>query len=270
MAIQTLSQLTAGLLPPEPLHKASFTGEASGGLHSAYYLAGVPGAATAPSGGLNGTARSANVSGQIPFPAAVAGKSVYLAGLDGVTSGIGGVWVCDRLWDNSGYTMTTTTEEAITSPAWPARDLDGSVNGRGVELALEVSADTGNGGAITNTTLNYTNSAGTAGKTGTITSFPATALAGTFVPVLLAAGDVGVRSVQGLTKGTSYVSGTMHLVAYRRVAFIPFNADNRGNRLDALTAGMPKMYDGSVPFLLYIVQTTAAGRFSGQLQWAQG
>lgn len=271
MTIQTLSQLVAALLPAETLVKASFTGEAAGELHSAWYLAGRPGAGSAPAGGLNGTARSSPVTGQIPFPAAVAGKSVYLAGLEGLqAANIGGVWVCDRLWDNSGYTMTTTTQEAITSGALPARDLDETVNGRGVELALEVSAATGNGGTITNTTVSYTNSAGTAGRTGTFTSFPATAVAGTFVPMLYGAGDIGVKTIEGLTKGTSYVSGTMHLVAFRRLAFLPLSAANIGNRLDALTLGLPKLYDASVPFLVFALAGTAAGQFSGSVQFAQG
>lgn len=270
MAILTTSQLIAGLLPAESVVKASFTGEAAGELASLYLVAGRPGAATAPAGGINGTARSSAVAGQIPFPAAVAGKNVYLAGLDAQAgANIGGVWIMDRLWDNVPV-VTTTTSQAIVSPAWPARDLDGATAGRGVLLALEVYTDTTNGAPNTGITVSYTNSAGTAGRTGTITSFPATAKAGTFELVNLAAGDVGVRSVESITLTTSLGGGAAGLVAYRPVAFLPLAAANVGNRNDGLTLGLPRMYDSSVPFLVVPLLGTAAGQLTAGVQFAQG
>jgi hypothetical protein len=38
------------------------------------------------------------------------------------------------------------------------------------------------------------------------------------MPFLLQAGDTGVRSIQGITLGTTYTSGTMMLIAYRQIA----------------------------------------------------
>jgi hypothetical protein len=130
---------------------------------------------------------------------------------------IGGVWLIDKLWGNVPV-VTTTTSQAITSPTWPARDQTASTAGSKVYLALETSSTTGNAGAITNTTVSYTNSAGTAGRTATLSSYPITALTGTWQMFSLAAGDDGVRSVQSITLGTSYASGAIHLVAFRLVA----------------------------------------------------
>jgi hypothetical protein len=268
VAITGVDSLIAGLLAPREVSKAAFTGEAAGERHSSFYLAGLPGAAAAPSPGVNGAALT-TYAGQIDFPAAVSGANVYLAGLDVVQgANVGSVALLDRLWHNSGLTVTTTTSQSITSPAWPARDIAGSTNGAGIGVAIEVSTATTNGSAITNTTLSYTNSDGTAGKTGTITSFPATAVAGTFVPFALAAGDKGVRSVQSVTLGTSYGGGAIHLVAYRPIAVV--GTPVAGVSVP-LAPGRPvRMYDTSVPWLVYVLAGTAGGVVSALVQYTQG
>lgn len=270
MAITTTDELLQSLTPPEHLHKESFTGEAAGQLHSSFYLAGRPGAAAVPSPGINGAALT-SYAGQIPFPAPAASKNVYLAGIDGATSsGIGALILADRLWHNSGIVVTTTGAQAIATPTWPARDANGATLGVGVLVAIEVSTVTGNGADVTNTTMSYTNSDGTAGRTATITAFPTTAVAGTFVPFLLAAGDVGVRSIQSITLGTSYVSGAIHLVAYRDILTVPIVTSNIATRFGPVESGMPRFYDQSVPWIVYSLITTTGGRFNGRINWAQG
>ena len=270
MAITTLDGLIANLLPPQHVYKAAFTGEAAGLLHSSLYLAGRPGAGVANGLGLGGAALT-SYAGQIPFPAAVGGENIHLAGLTLSQAGaIGGALLVDRLWHNDTIAETTTTGQTITSATWPARDENGSTNGVGVMVGIEVSTATTNAGAVTNTTLTYTNDAGTGSRTATIASFPATAVAGTFVPFLLAAGDTGVRSIQTLTLGTSYGGGTIHLVAYRVIAFIPTPTVNIIYDRDAMQLGMPRMYDNSVPHFLYMLTGTGAGLTSGQVVYAQG
>jgi len=234
--------------------KAATTTEGGGIYNSTFYLAGQPEAAVAPSPGLDGAALT-SYAGQIPYHNPVSGNG-YLASLDGgylantVTSFTSGL-VCDRLWHNSGISITTTTAQAITSPTWPARDVNGSTNGEGVFVGLEVSSATGNGSPITNTTLDYTNSDGVSGRTGTI-SMPATANAGTFVFFQLQAGDKGVRSIQGITLGTSYVSGTMHLVAVRPI--LDFFNEKLGDTKteDAIAIGFPRLFDDSVLFTMFL------------------
>jgi hypothetical protein len=269
MAITTLDKLIEGFLPPEDFFKAGTTFEAVGVWHSYFYLAGRPGAAVAPTPGLGGAALT-SYAGQIPFPAAVGGKNIYLArfSLTPVIAGMG--MLADRLWHNSGITMTTTTGQTVNSVAWPARDRNGSTNGAGVLVGLEVSSATGNGGAITNTTLTYTNQDGTGSRTGTIASFPATAVAGTFVPFALQAGDTGIRSIQTLTLGTSYVSGTMHLVAYRPLSKIEALYTGIGTHVDPVTGGFVRLYDDTVPFVLWFPLTTSSNPLQGMVIYAQG
>lgn len=267
MTIGSVDQLINGLLAPVSFRKTTFTGEAAGEMFTPLYTAGYPGAATAPTG-LNGAALT-SYAGQLPFPTAVSGDYVYLAGFEAVQGGsVGGVWLMDRLWHNGTISSTTTGAQAITHPGLPARDRSASSNGDGVFLALEVSTSTGNGSPVTNCTASYTDSAGNAGNTATMTSIPASAVAGTFLPFNLAAGDTGVRTVESLTLGTSLVSGTVHLVMYRPIAYIPLAVAGVGA---AMAPGIPvRMWDNSVPFLVCDLTGTSGGVVSGRIQYAQG
>jgi hypothetical protein len=277
MAITTLQGIADGLRPEWlSIAKDALTPEAEAIFMSMFYLAGAPTAGAAPSAGLNGEVLSAPLTGAFPWKNPVSGNS-YLAGGSWANRGNSGIepqgslFILDRLWQNSGFTITTTTEQTLASVAWPSRDKTGTTNGADIFVSIEVSAATGNAGAITNTTLNYTNSAGTTGRTGTMASFPATAVVGTFVPFELQAGDVGIRSIQGLTLGTSYVSGTIHLVAYRMIAIIPMIGPARTSfREDAVGLALPRLYDNTCLFLVYLPVGTAAPTTHGQLRIAQG
>lgn len=267
MAVTTLDLALAGMRPPEYFSKAVTGTLVAGRPFSPFYLAGVPGAAAAPAPGLAGAALT-SYSGQIPIPAA--SGNTHLARFSGVNSAQAGMLLlCDRLWHNSGFTITSTGAQTINSAAWPARDANGSTNGVGVILGVEISGATGAG--TPTITVSYTNSAATAGKTGTNSvATVASSAAGTFYPIGLAAGDVGVRSVQTLTLSATWTSGTMHLVAYRVLATLELPAAGIPNAVDALTSGMPRLYDTSVPFLIFIPQTTTTTQLSGSVVYTQG
>jgi hypothetical protein len=258
---------------PIPLRKTGGAMEGAGNyLHSKWYEAGVPGAGAAPSAGLNGAALTSDptqVSGQVPFVKAASGNTKRLAGLSVAVDRAGALFLLDRMWANSSIVITTTTAQTITPAAAPSRDANGAALGEGVMAAIEVSAATGNGGAITNTTISYTNESGTAGRTGTIDSFPASAVAGTFVPFNLQAGDRGVRSIQSVTLGTTYVSGTIHLIQYRVLAVLPCPAAGAHEKFwDQL--GNVKLHDGCVPFLAWApLDTTAVNISSGLVIYAE-
>jgi hypothetical protein len=238
-----------------------------------FYAAGYPPAAVAPSPGLNGAALT-SYAGQIDFTNPASGNA-YLAALfcgQTLASLTGYFILYDRLWHNSGISITTTTEQAITSPTWPARDRVGSTNGDGVFVAIEVSTGVG-AGAIANTTLNYTNSAGTAGRTGVLPPTPSAPnpRAGNFLMFSLQAGDAGVRSVEGLTLGTSWVSGTIHLVAVRPIALVPAPSAVDSFNFDAISLGFPRLYDNSVLFsAAYNPNLSASPLQATTLQYAHG
>ena len=268
MAITTLDGALAGFKPPYALVKAGTTMEAAGVMHSMAYAPGAPGAMVAPSPGLAGAALT-TYAGQIPWTNPSSGNK-HLARLTMAANQIGTLFLCDRLWHNSGFTVTTTTAQTVNSAAWPARDRSASTNGSDVLLGIECSTATTNGSPVTNTTLSYTDQDGNAGATATMSAWPATAVAGTFVPFNLAAGDNGVRSVQSLTLGTSYGAGTIHLVAFRILAVMPIAVANVATELDLVRAGMPQLYNDSVPFLLWAASSTSSVTMTGQIVFTEG
>lgn len=267
MAITTLDLALAGMKPPGYFSKAVTGTLVAARPFSPFYLAGVPGAATAPSPGLAGAALT-SYAGQLAIPAA--SGNTHLARFSGVASAQAGLLLlCDRLWHNSGFTITSTGAQTVNSAAWPARDQNGSTNGVGVILGVEIStAISTNAPTIT---VSYTNDANTASRTGTNTvATTSTSPAGTFYPIGLQAGDTGVRSVQTLTLSASWVTGAMHLVAYRVLATLELSAAGIPNAVDALTSGMPRCYDTTVPFLIFIPQTTTTTQLSGSAVFTQG
>ena len=268
MAISSMDAAIAGAKSPDNFLKVGGTMEAAGVLHSMFYSSGLPGAAVAPTPGLAGAALTTYL-GQIPFSIPGAGES-RLMRLAATANIAGTLILVDRLWHNSGLVVTTTTAQTVNSVAFPARDEYGTTDGEDVLIGIEVSTATTNASPVTNTTMSYTNSANTSGRTATMAAFPATAAAGTFVPFQLAAGDEGVRSIQTVTLGTSYGAGTIHLVAYRVLAQVPITTANVGNFVDIISSGAVQLYNNSVPQLLWLPSATTATTIQGQLVVTQG
>jgi len=268
----TLDGIVDGMRPLERFQKTTGTMEAIGVWHSLWYAAGLPGAGVAPSSGLGGgslSSTSAQVSGQIPFTDPVTGQT-RLAKLAANAALAGTLLLCDRLWANSGFTATTTTAQTVNSVTWPSRDKNGATTGEDVMIGLEVSTATTNGAAISNCTMSYDD---TGGNTATATpayNLPATMAVGTFVPFNLAAGDTGVQQVNSLTLGTSLVTGAVHLVAYRVLDQIEIGGAGLGGNHDAIATGFPRVWDGAVPFLIWIPTATTSLVVSGSVGWTQG
>lgn len=271
MAITSVDAAIAGAVPPFEWQKAGVTMEAAGGFHSLAYSNGSPGAMVAPTSGINGAVVDDTRAGMIPFSNS---GNTHVFRLTCNASQIGTLLLVDRLWDNSSLSSTTTGAQAITSPTWPARDRFGTTDGAGVLLGLEVSQATTT--ANTAATVTYTNSAGTGSRTATFSasaanySLPGSTQVGTFVPFMLAAGDVGVRSVQALTLGTSLTAGIIHLVAYRVISRLQVPFTFVDSAIDLVTGGNSRIYDDSALYFIWIASTTTALTASGQLILTQG
>jgi hypothetical protein len=270
MAITTLDGIFVGTaLPPEVFVKSGAfgtTGITSGRLMSSWYLTGYPAAAAAPTPGLAGAALTAPVTGQLEIPPS--SNQTYLQNMRFKNSAGAGslVLLCDRLWHNSGFTITLTSAQTVNSVTFPARDKNQTTDGEGVLLGVEISTTTGAG--TPTITVSYTNQAGTAGRIATnIPATIASLVAGGFIPIDLQAGDTGVRSVQSLTLSATWTSGVMHLVAYRLLSSMiirpGFSADS-----DIVDSGLIPIFDGSVPFFL-VGQSTAA-QMIGSVTFTQG
>lgn len=270
MAITTLDGVIAGMQPPRVIAKGVTATLVAGRPSSLWSLGGSPGAG-AFDNTLNGVVLSSSSTipnGAIPHVDPVSGNA-YLARLQASATQAGTLLLMDRLWHNGGYTITSTAAQNSTTPTWPARDANGATSGDGVLLALEVSAAAG--AAAPTITVSYTNQAGTAGRTGTNVLATANSPAiGVLYFIGLQAGDTGVRSVQSLTLSVSWVSGTINLVAYRMLAALELAGPQFPNAVDALTSGMPRLFNGTVPWMAFVPNTTTATNVSGTYVETQG
>jgi len=267
MAIVNLDGAIAGMQYPREFVKTVTGTLVAGRPHSTFYLAGIPGAAAAPTPGLAGAALT-SYAGQIPFTNPGAGNS-YLARLQAQATIPGTILLLDRLWHNSGFTITSTGAQTVNSVTLPARDVAGATSGDGVFCAVEVSGATGAG--TPTFTISYTNQAGTGSRTGTgIIAGIASSIAGSFYLLGLQAGDTGIRSIQTFTLSATWTSGTIHLVMYRVLARLELTAAHTPNAIDAITSGFPRLYDNTVPFVVFVPSTTTTSNISGYTIWTQG
>ena len=244
--------------------------QAAGVLHDSWYTAGRPVSAGGVYSGLNGELLASSENG-LYFPEFNTGSEhAHLNRLQVSASGPGTLILIDRIWQNQITAVTTTTAQNIIM----------SVTGRGVAdgakdlmLGLSCSVATTNGAPITNTTVTYYNSDATAGRTATLPSWPANAVAGTFVPFNLQAGDLGVSRCASITLGTSYVTGTLHLVLFRIIAFVGINSPTpmKGHRFsehNALATSNFNAYLGTTPSWLWMPTGTGAVSQMGRIGWS--
>lgn len=269
MPLNTQDQVLAGMQWLRPFAKSATPTLVVGKPQSLWGLNGIPSAGTynTTAAGVVLSSTSAQVTGQINYIDAVSSET-KLARLQGQSNIAGTLVLADRLWHNGGFNTTLTTAQTVNSAIFPARDINGTTNGDGVLIGLEISAAAGAAAPLL--TLSYTNSDGVAGRTAT-NYFPTanSPVAGSIFPFGLQSGDIGVRSIQSLTLSVSWVSGTINLVAYRILGMLELNGLHP-NAIDAFSGGFSKFYNGSVPYLFFIPQSTAAANISGHVIWSQG
>lgn len=255
MAITTYAGIMNGLVQPVYVNKALATDSAATPyLSLTAWGSGVnAGTYDTTNAGTTLSSTSAQVAGQFRHIDAPSGSNSYVAVVKAlITTGSRGslVHLCDRLWHSGGYSNTTTTAQTVSSPTWPARDAAGATSGDGVMILFEIRAALG-AAPTSSITITYTNQSGVGSRTGTII-LPATVSQSVNVTYFfgLQSGDTGVQSVQSITLGSSLVSGTWGLVAVRVLATVPVSANKRGFKEDGFTLGLPRLYNGVVPFLL--------------------
>jgi len=175
----------------------------------------------------------------------------------------------DCLWVNSGLAITTTTAQSITTPTLPARDINGTTNGEGCMIAILCTTAVGLAAVASNATVTYTNSDGTGSRTATLSAIvgsqaPATPVIGTLIWFNLAAGDRGVRSIQSITLGTSWVSGSISLMITRDIAVIGTTIPNVNAQKIIGSPGI-RLYNGTCLLHCNQASATTATFFAGEL-----
>lgn len=256
-----------------PFMKSATAADTVGYWYSTYKDAGFPGAWAPGTPGMNGRITDGTLTadfGCIPIKNASVGAN-FLTELQMAASVAHSHFFYDVLWVNSGINVTTvSTVQTIASPTLPARDINGTTNGEGCVIGLYFSAASTLAAVNALSQVTYTNSAGTGSRIATLTGIqgsqaPATPAIGTVLWYNLAAGDTGVRSIQGFNIGaTSWLTGTVNLFIARDIATI-------GNPIANVAAqkiiGSPgiKLYPGTCMHHCILASSTTATFFAGEL-----
>lgn len=210
---------------PVTLRRNAFSAQATGttvGIEtSTWVAAGFPGPANTPATG-SGETCDRTTPGAFPMPAAIGGKRIYANYLNYLTGGQAFFRMYDRYVQTSGLsgTVFTPTEQTVNTVALPARAGTGHM----VKAFLEVYVATG--ATLVSVTMRYTNQAGVANRT-SVTTTVALNGAGRLVLLNLAAGDTGVRSVEGITLSASTgTAGNFGVTLARMINFVPTSGSN--------------------------------------------
>ncbi len=233
--------------------------------------AGFPGAWSPGTPGINGRVTDGTTSGDfgsIPIKNPATGSN-YLTELTMGASVNHSHLFFDVLWVNSGIAVTTTTAQSITTPTLPARDVNGTTNGEGCMIAMLTTTANTNAAVISNSTVSYTNSDGTSGRTATLTAIagsqiPATPVVGTIVWFNLQAGDRGVRSIESITLGTSLGAGAVSLMICRDLANIGTSLVNVQFTRKLSEPGV-RLYNGTCMLHCVLASATTATFFNGEV-----
>ena len=110
MAITSLDGLIAGMKSPDEFYKIGAGTQVVGRPYTPMYANGMPGVMTAPAGGIQGLGLTSKPTA-LDFPPAVEGQNIYLARFAGEAINVGTLWLCDRLWENSGNSATSTNAQ---------------------------------------------------------------------------------------------------------------------------------------------------------------
>jgi len=237
MAITTIDGLVDALANAQTkraYQKHNVTTQGGGFYVSLWMHAGMPGAAATPTPGVGGEVPTDATAGAIPFTNPTGGDFSYLFyGL--YVGAIGLLLIYDRLWQNSGLSVTDTNPQTVNSSALTRPDA----NGDDVEAWMHIYTNMGAGANAP--TITYTNQAGTGSRTGAVAGYAASALAHRNFPITLQSGDTGVRSIQSWTNSATFTSGTIGAVLRRLIMLIP-NVWRPGP-LDLLACGLPRIPD---------------------------
>lgn len=247
-------------------YKASSAPEAAGVWHSIWTGAGYPAAganpATTPGTQYNSTA------GGIVF-ADQATDTKHIVTLSAVANQNCTLMIYDRLVGVSGISVASTGAKTINSSALLRYT---GTNSNGVQCWLEVTTATSTTAPVVNMS-SYTDQDGNTANSGGNYTFPAAAtntecLLG---PLPLAAGDVGLRSLETLNVGTAGASGVVNVVLLRPLLLMPLIA-NQANSMDYVlqNTSLPRVFDGATLGLAFLASGTTSTQIWGSLKVAWG
>lgn len=274
MSIATMDQMIAAMTgaqssnPTVPqrfglLKVQAFTTIAGGWL-SHWLSTGTP---TAPTAGPGAWAIPTQATlGGLPFTAPAGSHTMYLARLAFSWFSLGNTILYDRVGHMSGLSGTSVAVQDVLSTTLPSGRC--SALGIGVEWFVEVYTTLG---VTTRTlTVNYTDDAG--GSSTTTVTIPASMPQGRMLPILPAAGDKGIKTIESVQlSGSTGTAGNFGITAARKltVMFTPYvgGGDARG----PMELNLPSIHSDTCFWMVGNTNAAAAnGNLIGDLVLIEG
>lgn len=273
MAITTMDGLLTALAnaQDQKLFFPSATNVAGGWVNLNLAVTGGYGIMAAPAANTAGGTAYNQSTQTTGFPkwTANAGTNTHVgrAGLTLATAGT--LHLYDLAYAVSGFSSIVTTAQTITSNAGlPARFSTAAAQ-NGLEIWLCYSSAVG--ATAHNITVQYTNTAGTAGRNTVSVAGTVSMPANRMVQLALQSGDTGVQSIQGITfSASSGTAGNVWVVVMKRLFGMACPVPNVGISMDFADLGFPKIADESCLLAVHQATTTSSGIIMGQLDVIQG
>ncbi len=224
MSIPDLTTLRARMRFPTErkfLSKAAPSAASAGRLSSLWASAGgdvgaTPSTAAVPDRTTLGAL--GQVNGGSPALRMLYAQALQSAG--GATPRPSTVLIADRLSHQGGLSGTVTTAQTTNLPT---AALTRYTTAKNVQAALEIYSTIGT--TQTTVSVSYTNDAGTSGRTSPDMLFGGTGFreASRLIPIPLAAGDTGIKSVESVTVlASTGTAGSFGVTLYRIINVIPY------------------------------------------------
>lgn len=247
--------------------------DATGYWYGTFKDAGFPGAWAPGTPGVNGRVTDGTAAddyGCVPIPNPAIGAN-FLTEVQMAASVNHSHFFYDVLWVNSGLSVTTVSSvQTIDSPPLPARDANGTTDGEGCVIGLYFSAASTLAAVNALSQVTYTNSKGVTGRIATLigvqgSQAPATPVVGTVLWYNLAAGDTGVKSIQGFNIGaTSWLTGTINLFIARDIATVGTTIPNVAAQKIIGSPGI-RLYNNTCLHHAILASAATATFFAGEL-----
>jgi hypothetical protein len=195
-------------------------GTAIGTPHFLGTSTGTPGAWAIGAPGMNGRVVTSELGG-LPLPA-TSGNHNYLSQIQGGTTVAANFQWMDLCWLNTITTLNSTVAQAIVTPAFPARDINGAATGTGYCLGLLVHT-TALPATTTTINVDYISSTGAASSARLIKPAAIQAL-NTILPFELGISGItglpvgdgqGIQSISSIKLSAVQLTGVASLIVYR-------------------------------------------------------
>ena len=176
------------------------------------------------------------------------------------------VIICDRLSHQAGLNATVTGAQTTNLPT---AALTRYTDGLGVMAALEIYTAVGT--TVTTANISYTNELGVAGRASQLTAFGGTGFreAVIFIPMSVADGDRGVRSVENVTvTATTGTAGNFGVTLFRPLFAFPVLVSGQQMLFDSvlgMCGNMPQALNNACLFALIIPSAGTSGDISATI-----